>query len=120
MPTIDFTLDDIARQTERIIENALIKEREHTKTMVQTMIQTAAEGTLQQTRQMLHQTIAQASAEIIQTITGEFASFWDDNLGPAFEDLHNEFKELREEVKTHGRILDRHSKDIMELRARQA
>lgn len=50
-------------------------------------------------------------------LSQEVMSLWDANIGPAFEELHVEFAELRTEVTGLRLIVDRHSKDIMELRA---
>jgi hypothetical protein len=95
MPNVDFTLEDIQKliqtETPRLIDQALVKEREHT-------------------RQMISEMISQSAEDVKRAIVTEFINFWDMNMGPAFDELHQELKGLH-------RLVDQHSKDIMELRA---
>ena len=140
MPNVDFTLEDIAQQTQRIIGQALIQERvhakdlvtrsieaerSHTKELIQQSLKAALNTEREHTRAMLaearaaidqsiEQKVARGNESMKQFIVGEFLGFWDHDLEPAFEDLHNEFAETKERF---GRLIDQHSKDIMELRA---
>jgi hypothetical protein len=118
LPTIDFTLDDlkgvmketIRAETPQIvsevvrpiindaINDALIKERAYNRAM---MYEVSREVSLEVSREV--------ATEVIST---ELMNFWDHNLGPVLE-------EILDELNRHGRILVRHSKDIIELRAAQ-
>ncbi len=63
------------------------------------------------TRSLLDERFAQEREYTRQMMTDTFLSFWESNLEPAFESLETE-------VKKQGRLLARHSNDIMELRSR--
>lgn len=94
MPTVDFTLEDFlaasAAQTEQIvgraIERALVKEREHTRAMVRTMVD--------------------------EILIERLNSFWDNNLAPVLEEMHDDIAVIKDIVKDHSfRIarLERHT-----------
>lgn len=93
MPTVDFTLEDI----KTLIDASLIQEREHTRRTVY---------------EIVHEEIEKSE----QNILGQFESFIEYTFNPAIESLQSqisEFQNLRI-------IVDHHSRDIIELRARQA
>ncbi len=104
MPTVDFTLEDIARQSEQIIVSALVKERENTANMLANAL----------VKERGHTQVM-----IQETVSAEFMSFWDDNLSPVLEEILTDVKDLKRDAKGLHRLVNQHSKDIMELRAAQ-
>ena len=126
MATVDFTLEDIAEQTERIVLAARLQERGHTRQIV---------------RDEVGEQVQQSERRII----GQFLSFIEHNFEPAIDSLQTQIGEVKAElsefkietktgiselksdmaqVKRNAAdsraIVNKHSKDIMELRARRA
>jgi hypothetical protein len=106
MPTVDFTLEDIKQLIDDRLDTKLDErfkaEREYTRAIVRQEVQTE---------------IGTASDRIIDAVHQDFLDFWEDNLGPAFEELHHEFGDLKRDVRPMSHLVDQHSKDIMRLRA---
>ena len=131
MPTVDFTLDDIAKQTEQIISRALAQERAHTAGLLAqerahvderfTQERAYMDQRFEEERAHTHSIMQKVVQDVVQDVVStELMSFWDHNLSPVLEELLTDVKELKREVKRHGRILNQHSRDIMELRATQS
>lgn len=83
MAVVDFTLADIAAQTEQIVEGAFVREREVTKKMIQ-----------------------DSAEDVKQSITTEFMSFIDDNFDPAIESLQSQIAEVRRDMKKMRVVVD--------------
>src|SRR5664279_2574878 len=98
MPNFDFTLEDI----KGLLDDRFVEEREYTK------------GLFVAEREITKTMIQDSAEDVKSSIRDEFLSFWETNLLPALDDLHTEFGELRNDVKGMRRVLDRHSKDIMD------
>lgn len=84
MANVDFTLEDIGKQTgqitTRIVEQALVKEREITRIMI---------------RETIEEIVPPMVERIVETImVREFTSLWDHNLRPMLDELHNDVREL--------------------------
>jgi len=121
MPTVDFTLDEVKQlfaAERQYTESLFVAERENTKLLFSAERE-HTESMFMAERQHTKAMIHESAENVKQTIASEFLSFWDVNLGPAFDSLHTEFAELRREGKGLRSLVDRHSKDIMELRATQ-
>jgi hypothetical protein len=69
---VDFTLEDV----EQMMGRALIKEREYNRAAMQGIA-------------------SQIQATVTTVITAEFASFWENNLGPVLEEMHSDIQELK-------------------------
>ena len=134
MPTVDFTLEDVKNllagerehtkglfaaereHTRGTIDDALIKEREHTQGLL-VAEREHTKGLFAAEREHTQGLFEAEREHTKEMIAHELLNLWDTNIGPAFEELHTEFAELRREVKGMRLVVDRHSKDIMELRA---
>jgi DNA topoisomerase IA len=114
---VDFTLEDIARQTERItegiVERAFVKERENTRAMIEASAARVTES---------------VTKVVTEVITTEFMSFWDNNLSPVLEDMQTEIGEVKVRlghVETRLGAVENEIREVkrdlrMELRARKA
>ena len=116
MPQVDFTLEDVKRVIDERLEERFAAEHEHTNQRFTAEREHTRQLFIAE-REHTRQMIKDSAEDVKQTIADEFLSFWDANLAPAFDDLHAELAEVKRDIKHHTRLLDRHSKDIMELRA---
>ena len=98
MAVVDFTLADIAAQTEQIVERALVREREHTL------------GMFAKERENTKKMIQDSAEDVKQSITAEFVrefmSFIDDNFDPAIESLQSQISEVRRDMKKMRVVVD--------------
>jgi hypothetical protein len=105
MPTVDFTLEDIGKQTERIVDRMLDEKLDR-------MLDEKLDRMLdQKLDRMLDQRFEQERAYTRAMVEEIIENLWEDNLAPAFNEIHQDLKGLHQ-------IVDQHSRDIMELRSR--
>lgn len=98
MPSVDFTLEDV--------RELLTGEREHTKGLFaaeREYTRGLFEAEREHTRGMIDGALMNEREHTKAMITDVFLSFWESNIGPAFDELHTEFAELRREVKSTDR-----------------
>ncbi len=103
MPTVDFTLEDLRKVVKEEIKSELVKEREATKGMIQDAL--VAERKV--TQRMISEGTEDVKQDLKQFVADEFVSFWDNNLGPAFDELHGEFAKLKAQMQRAGRAMGR-------------
>ena len=79
MPAVDFTKDELISELKGMFSEALGGEREVTKEAIREALV--------------------AEREVVrQMMTETFLSFWESNLGPAFDEVHGDFARTRAQM----------------------
>ncbi len=129
MPTVDFTLEDITKQTTQIVEQALMHEREYTKSLFEQERETTKSlitEALAQERNVTKSLITEALVEdrettksfisdallaerentrtmVQEVVSREFLSFWESNLAPVLDEILDDVHDLKHTARA-GRI----------------
>lgn len=94
MPTVDFTLEDIRQ----LIDQSLVKEREHTKRSINEALIAEREHT----QRSINEALIAEREHTKQMMTTEFNSFWEDNLAPVLQEIQEDITVIKDMVKDHS------------------
>ena len=101
MPAVDFTKDELISELKGMFSEALMAEREFTRETIREALVAEREVTKEAIREALV-----AEREVVrQMMTETFLSFWQSNLGPAFDEVHGDFARTRAQMQRAGREL---------------